>query len=408
MIGSTTRGRRGKEDWYPPQPKSAAVGRNHGIAMRKLVVFVMLFGLVLLLSATPALAQDGTGGDKVVVGQSYTLESGERLNGDLAVVGGSVVIEEDATVAGDMAVFGGSVELSGAVTGNIVAFGGSVELTGTANVRGDVVVLGGSLNRAPGATVGGDVRETRRPSEFFRGPTFPFLMPQISSATPARWLVDTLTRTLGAIGLSLVLATLGVLVVVLLPKQTDRIAEVLVGQPALALAAGVLTWLVVIGLVVILAITICLAPVALLIFVMAALAWLLGWIAAGWLVGQRLLRAFNVKNASPLVEAIVGIVLITLLWQAIPCLGWLFWFVVSSLGLGSVVLALFGRQPAGGHTGGTTVALLPTTPAAPPSPPAPAPPAGPSMPWYQDMPAGLKDDMTADSEQPPANDPPLR
>lgn len=376
--------------------------------MRKQVVVALLVGLVLLLSATPVLAQDGTSGDKVVVGQSFTLESGERLNGNLAVIGGSVVLEKDSTLAGDIAVFGGSVEVSGRVTGNVVAFGGSVDLTSSASVGGDVVVLGGSLTRAPGATVGGEVRETRRPSEFFRGPTVPFFLPQISPTSPTRFLVDTLARTLGAIGLSLVLATLGVLAVVLLPKQTERIAEVLIGQPAIALAAGVLTWLVVVGLVVILAITICLAPIALLLFVLAALAWLLGWIVAGWLVGQRLLHAFNLKHISPLVEAITGIVLITLLWQAIPCLGWLFWFVVSSLGLGAVVLALFGRQPAAGHTSSGAMALLPTSPVSPPSPPANAPPPSPPAPWYQDIPTGLMDDMAGDTEPPPASDETLR
>lgn len=373
--------------------------------MQRRFVILLLVGLILILSAAPALAQDGSDGDKVVVGQSFTLESGERLNGNLAVVGGSVAIEEDATVAGDMAVFGGSVKVSGRVTGDIAAFGGSIELTNSAEVRGDVVVLGGTLTRAAGATVGGEVRETRGPSEIFRGPTAPPVVSPPSLAAPARFLFDTLMRILGAIGLSLVLATLAVFAVVLLPKQTERVAQVLVSQPAMALASGVLTWLVVVGLVVILAITICLAPVALLIFALAALAWLLGWIAAGWLVGQRLLKAFNLKNTSPLLEAIVGVGTITLLWQAIPCIGWLFWFIVSSLGLGAVVLALFGRQSAGGPSSPTSLALVPSVPAPPPNPP---PPQSPPMPWYQDLPGGLVDDMADDVASAPADEPPPR
>jgi hypothetical protein len=256
--------------------------------------------------------------------------------------------------------------------------------------------------------VGGEVQETRGPSQFFRNPTVPFLIPQAAPTTPTRFLFDILTRTLGAIGLSLVLATLGVLAVVLLPKQTERVAEVLVGQPAIALAAGVLTWLVAAGLVVILTITICLAPLALLFAMLVALAWLLGWIAAGWLVGQRLLHALNLKKVSPLLEAITGVVLITLLWQVVPCIGWLFWFVVSSLGLGSVVLALFGRQLPTNRPGTNTTALQPTTPAAPTSPPSPAAPANPAAPWYEDIPGGLLEDMAQDVEPPPASDAPQR
>lgn len=376
--------------------------------MQKRFFVLLLVGLALLFSTAPALAQDGTNGDRVVVGQSFTLASGERLNGNLAVVGGSVDIEEEATLAGDMAVFGGAVRVAGRITGDVVAFGGSVELASTANVRGDLVVLGGTLTRSPGATVGGDVQETRGPSDFFRGPSVPFVTPPAAPTSPLNFLFDTLTRTLGAIGLSLVLATLGVLAVVLLPKQTERIAEVLVGQPAIALAAGVLTWLVVAGLVIILTITICLAPLALLIFVLVALAWLLGWITAGWLVGQRLLHAFNLKKVSPLLEAIVGVVLITMLWRAIPCIGWLFWFVVSSLGLGSVVLALFGRQSPASRPGANAVALQPTTPAAPTSPPPPAAPANPPAPWYEGIPGGLLEDMSQDAEPPPASDAPQR
>jgi cytoskeletal protein CcmA (bactofilin family) len=376
--------------------------------MQKRSFILLLVGLALLLSAAPVLAQDGTSDDQVVVGQSFTLASGERLNGNLAVVGGSADIEEEATLAGDMAVFGGAVRIAGRVTGDVVAFGGSVELASTANVRGDLVVLGGTLTRAPGATVGGEVQETRRPSEFFRNPTVPFVIPQAAPTTPTRFLFDALTRTLGAIGLSLVLATLGVLAVVLLPKQTERVAEVLVGQPAIALAAGVLTWLVLAGLVVILTITICLAPLALLLSMLVALAWLLGWITAGWLVGQRLLHAFNLKKVSPLLEAIVGVVLITLLWRVIPYIGWLFWFVVSSLGLGAVVLALFGRQSPASRPGANATALLPTTPAAPASPPTPAAPTNPPVPWYEGIPGGLVDDMALDAEPPPTSDAPPR
>ncbi len=374
--------------------------------MQKRVLVVLLVGLTLLLSAAPALAQDGADGDRVIIGQSFRLNSGEHLRGNLAVMGGSVDIEEDATLTGDIVVFGGSLRVAGQVIGDVVTFGGSVDLPDTAHVSGDVAVLGGSLRRAPGATIGGTVRETQGPSELFRGPTAPLVVPPASSTPPLRFLFDALMSTLGAVGISLVLATLGVLAVVLLPKQIERVAQVLVARPAIALAAGILTWLVITGLVVILAITICLAPLAVLLLAMAALAWLAGWIAAGWLVGQRLLQALNLKNPSPLLEAIVGVVLITLLWRVVPCIGWLFWFVISSLGLGSVVLALSGRPPTGQQTGPASMALLPPSSVAPSNPAPPAPPPGPSTPWYQDMPADLLDDLAADADARTVDDEP--
>ncbi|QLQ07599.1 MAG: hypothetical protein HZY76_17340 [Anaerolineae bacterium] len=371
--------------------------------MQKRVLVVLLVGLTLLLSAAPALAQDGADGDRVIIGQSFRLNAGEHLRGNLAVMGGSVDIEEDATLTGDIVVFGGSLRVAGQVIGDVVTFGGSVDLPDTAHVSGDVAVLGDRC-AAPGATIGGTVRETQgRPSCSVAPPhhwSYRRRRPR-----PLRFLFDALMSTLGAVGISLVLATLGVLAVVLLPKQIERVAQVLVARPAIALAAGILTWLVITGLVVILAITICLAPLAVLLLAMAALAWLAGWIAAGWLVGQRLLQALNLKNPSPLLEAIVGVVLITLLWRVVPCIGWLFWFVISSLGLGSVVLALSGRPPTGQQTGPASMALLPPSSVAPSNPAAGAAP-GPSTPWYQDMPADLLDDLAADADARTVDDEP--
>ena len=307
-------------------------------------ILVMLSVLMALLSvgAAPALAQDG--GGKVIVGQSYVLATGEQLEGDLAVLGGSALIEEGAAVNGNVAVAGGSLTVGGSINGDVAVFGGSVTLQETAVVEGDVATFGGALTQAEGAVIAGQLIEGFGNQDTFQPPTI--TIPQAPQPPSVfRIMLNYFWQVLGAIGLALALAALGLLAMVMFPQQTERVANTAVASPGVTFGVGVLTLLIMLGLAAILAVTICLAPIALLLMLVAAVAWVFSWVALGWLVGQRILEAFKLRNPSPLLEAILGIFLITLLWRATPCLGWLFWFVVTSLGLGAIVLTRFGTQP---------------------------------------------------------------
>lgn len=88
----------------------------------QLLVVILVVGMAFLLPGS-ALAQGSTG-DEVVVGGSYTLKSGETLDGNLFVIGGNATIEEGATLNGDIVVAGGYLTISGLVNGDIYATGG--------------------------------------------------------------------------------------------------------------------------------------------------------------------------------------------------------------------------------------------------------------------------------------------
>ncbi len=88
--------------------------------MRK-ILYSLLLLLLLLAPAIPAYAQGGPRDGKVIIGQDFTLNSGETLTGDLVVIGGQVTIEENASVNGDIVVIGGSLKMDGSSTGNAVA-----------------------------------------------------------------------------------------------------------------------------------------------------------------------------------------------------------------------------------------------------------------------------------------------
>ncbi len=379
------------------------------MAIKRVLMALSVVLALLVFGVAPALAQDGDGG-KVVVGQDYVLAAGNQLHGDLAVLGGSAVIEDGAEVIGNVAVAGGSLTVSGRITGDVSVFGGRIELRSPAVVEGDVATFGGELTQDEGATVNGHVVQGFGAANSAQPPAL--TTPQPPQPTSLlRILLNYIWQVLGAIGLALALAALGLLALVMFPQQTERVAKTAVASPLVTFGVGVLTLLIVLGLSAILAVTICLAPIAILLVLVSAVAWIFAWVAMGWLVGQRLLEAIKLRNPNPLLEAILGIFLITLLWRAVPCLGWLFWFIITSLGLGAIVLTRFGTQSYASRA----AAPSPTSPQPPfvqlPSAAAndqavvPAAPAagGANEPLPPDFLSDLEDDLrTAAKDEPPA------
>ena len=98
---------------------------------------------------------------------------------------------------------------------------------------------------------------------------------------------------------------------------------------------------------VILAVTIILIPWPCWLAMALPLAWLFGMIAIGIEVGERFTRAINQTWAPPLTAG-MGTFLMMLVVGGIgmmPCIGWLVASLVSLIGIGGVVLTIFGTQP---------------------------------------------------------------
>ncbi|HIC90012.1 MAG TPA: polymer-forming cytoskeletal protein [Anaerolineae bacterium] len=332
---------------------------------------------ILLVAALPmtALAKGGIGDGRVIFGQNFVLGEGKELDGDLAVFGGNVTLQEGSVVKGDLVVAGGNLVVAGEVEGDVAVFGGNVVLRSSAIVNGDVVSLGGNIQREPGAKVKGDVAEGfsyrwdlpfRRWRVRPEGQEVPPVPPVPGTLVIKSGLSPLLAfalRILKIMGATLAIAVLSALVLFFWPEQTRLVGETALSKAALSFGMGLLTMVVVVAVAVILAVTVCLAPVAFLVLLALALAGLFGWIAIGWLVGQRILEALNVQFESPIVPGVVGGALITLvngLLSIAPCcLGFLFWLLVASLGLGAVVLTRFGTQP---YNGGSVPVSRPGPP----------------------------------------------
>jgi len=328
--------------------------------MRRIVMFgTVLVAAFVVLTAVglPAAMAQGFDGDRVVLGENYTLRSGEVLDGNLAVLGGTAHIEADAMVRGDVTVAGGVLTVDGRITGNVSLMGGSVHLNETALVEGDLASFAGSVDRAPGAEVRGDFFSgLRTPSRLAPAPILPDIPG--SETTPRDWLSRFVAWQLGTIGSILLLGLLGIVLVLVAPRAVGRVATATAIQPALTFVVGLLTLVVgaLAGAILLIA-----CGLGLLVWLALLAAGILGWIGVGLWFGQRILGALRLHTASATGEVLAGVAAITLLARLPWCFGWLAWLIFVSWGLGAVVVTRFGTQEAQGPSG-AMVRLPPVEP----------------------------------------------
>jgi hypothetical protein len=160
----------------------------------------------------------------------------------------------------------------------------------------------------------------------------------------------------------LLLVVLGILVVTFIPQHTETVAETMVKAPGKSFVSGLVVLLggsvilaILAGVGALLTATICLAPVGLVLFLptlVAGVAVLFGWIAAGLLLGTKVLRAVRKKEPTPVVAVAAGILLLTLI-SNVPCIGWVLAVAALMWSVGAVVQSLFGTRPYGSVTPGT-------------------------------------------------------
>jgi len=324
---------------------------------RSVICSLLLAAGLLLFGSAPALANDGPpdDGDVTVWGEDYTLEEGERLEGNLVVFGGDVALEAGSRVEGSVVVWDGSADVKGNVEGDLVVSNGDIHLGDDAWVGGDVVCSWNcDLDREEGARVdGGVVEGVPMPNFRFEDrPRFSIPLPsppafQISGVRHVMsWALDVIR---GVVAI-LVVATVAGLVALIWPQQMTRVGRTVVEAPGPSLGIGLLTAVVAAALIAVLALTICLSPIAALAALALGAAGLFGWIGIGVLVGERLLQALDAREIAPLWAAGLGTLLVTLVSAGLSValclapLGWVLILSLGCLGLGAVVLTRFGTM----------------------------------------------------------------
>jgi hypothetical protein len=307
--------------------------------MKALIKWMLLIMTIVVFALPGTARAQGGQGDKFVTGGTYTLAGGETLDGSLYILGGSVTLQAGSRVRGDVTLAGGSLHANGQIDGDILATGGSINLGGTGIVEGNVSTLGGTLNYANRDQIKGEI------SSNLGGP-FPLRLPNSLLSPDFRINLNPLWSGLWLILRSFLWAGLAVLVVLFIPKQTERVTQAVVSQPLIAGGLGLLTVIVYPLLLLVLVVTIIGIPISLLGVVALAVTWAFGVIAVGIEVGNRLGQGFH-QDWAPAAAAGVGTFILTLVVNGIdmiPCVGWLAPALVGVVGLGAVLLTRFGTQ----------------------------------------------------------------
>jgi hypothetical protein len=281
-------------------------------AMRfRFLLIVALALLALAPEAAPVRAQEITR-----VGEDIHVAAGETAS-QVSCVRCSARI--DGRVTGDVAVVMGSLEINGEVGGDVAAVMGHISLGADAEVRGDILAVLGRLDRHPSARVRGDV--------------------QVIGAGMAGLGLGMML--LAALVFGAVLFLLLVLACYALAGQQriETVAATVRTRAGMALLAGLGTAVVA---VVALFIAAYLGPAAPILALLVALlcfgAVLVGYTGLSAWLG----RAVS-SRAAPLGAVMIGVILIILI-QAVPVIGWAVGLVFAVLAVGAAVLSGFGSS----------------------------------------------------------------
>jgi hypothetical protein len=346
---------------------------------QRVIWLVLLLAAGFLFPTAPVLADGSPPGDDgiVVWNEDYTLEEGERLDGSLVVFNGDATLEPDSLVEGSVIIWNGNVEVNGTVDKDVVVSGGDIYLGENAWIGGSVACSWNcDLEEEEGAHVEGGYTEGE-PLSGFRydgenGISIPILpkppLEQLRSLGERslsfpRQILNWALRFIRGVTAILVVAAVAGLVALIWPQPTAQIGRTALKAPWQSLGIGALTGAAATVLIIALTFTICMSPVAALAALALGAAGLLGWIAVGAMVGERLLQALNAREIAPLWAAGLGTLLVSLVGVGLSgafCLaplGWLLIVGVGCLGLGAVVLTRFG-----------TVAYFPPTDDSSPTP----------------------------------------
>jgi cytoskeletal protein CcmA (bactofilin family) len=282
----------------------------YGRPVKRLVLgFACLLVLVL---AAPAMAKSGD--DRVVITGPVTIGPGQTA-GDVFVAHGDVTVAAGGRITGDLAVASGKVRIAGAVNGDVVSIADQVVLGPRAHISGDLSYGDKKPVVPSGAKVDGDVNRVD---------------------------VDKATGGLGvAVGIGLWIAitisalVLGAVLLAVFPRAAAVVYEIAQSRVGASFLWGFLTFLAIPIVGVILLVTVVGIPLGFMLLLLLAPLYSLGYIAASYGIGQRILG----PERGRFVAFLVGLAILRVL-AIVPILGGIIGFLATVFGLGLLVLAV--------------------------------------------------------------------
>ena len=250
----------------------------------------------------------------------------------------SIVIGSKEVVCGDLTSFGGTVEIKGEMRGNVTTFNSNVIIDGVVN--GNTTLFGGTVLLSNSSQVHGHIdlygtRQLNEQSMLHDG--------VINDHTSHPWF----PRRMGEFSfpfLSLFIwVVVGIALITLLPEHVMFVRTTATTKTRRSILIGLLSILLAPAVLVVLVALILPIPLALILALGLIIAWTLGTVAIGWIVGEHILRAVAPQYNTRLIDVVVGLTALVLV-GSIPYIGWLISFGVGLLGLGAVFLSRFGTR----------------------------------------------------------------
>lgn len=314
--------------------------------MNKKIKWLLLAVLVISFAFPQPVSAESLDDDRIIFGETYTLESGRIFDGNLYLIGAVIDIQKDAVVSGDIYAVGSAGVIDGTIEGSLITIGGAITLDENAVIMGDMISPTSYINQEEGVIIEG---------EQYEGFNFPLpeldidsgIIPEIN--TSSGWQVLSVFNTVArSVVVMLVLIALAALLLLIIPKQVEVMTNALCANPWQMLGFGALTALVMLIGGIILTITICMIPVVILVGLTFGLAVLTGWLTLGYELGKRISSVIFKTTWHPVLSAVIGNLILYLVTKGldyIPCIGGFLVFVAAMFGLGMVVVTLFGTNP---------------------------------------------------------------
>ncbi len=345
------------------------------ISRRRFVALIPVVALIFAL-ALPAVALADDGSGRFSIFDSVTVGPDEVINGDVGSLFSSVNVQGHVT-GGVFSIFS-SVNISGKAQVDRTAFSifSSVAVRDTAVVTGDVMTVFSFIDKADSARIGGKqilaMGGTGAPR------AFNFNVGTGESPWRGNWNTGrnwSIGRILGGIFSAFILAAAAVVTAILFPRRVSVVKDTMVHSPWSSLGVGFLGLILSVPLTILLACT-CIGGIVVLLG--AFLGILLGLVAVGMWIGDRVMDTTSNTSRSPMTDVLVGALILGLVMATmgiVPVISWFsgfVWFGLFCLSFGAVLLSRFGSMP--------PLAPAPVLMPAPPVPPAPVVMPAPSVP----------------------------
>jgi hypothetical protein len=285
----------------------------------------LVSGVPVALAASSPPGRDGldctSGPRQASFGSVVVVNSGEVICSNLTSFGGTIVIQ--GVVKGNVVSFGGKVVIDGRVEGNVTLYEGNVTLQNNAHVDGNIHLCGGHWVHGADSQLRGSVFECTTSAGLLA----------LSAGRPSLSIWSILTWV-----------ALGLLLTSLLPEHVMLVRTTVSSKMRRSLVLGFLSALLAPAVLAVLIALIISIPLAIIVAIGLVAAWALGTVAIGWLVGDYILRTLTPhQHTTRMAQVVVGLVVLVLL-ESLPYIGWLVSIGAGLLGLGAVFLSRFGTR----------------------------------------------------------------